>query len=144
MQRYTKFIYLQIYLSHIRQKFLLIFGMLIIISYLFCPHYVTDVFLHLSILGFNALEQPELRLGPCEIVLRILYLVICVAVEVVSEEPYALHIREQGCGVWQVLYLYGQQEGPSGFQISFCECPENIQVEIHVVQFPVILRRKSP
>ena len=60
---------------------------------------------------FDTLQQFELCFGAHEVVFRILNFIISIAVDIVRQEPYALHIGEEGGCVGQVLYLYRQQEG---------------------------------
>ena len=61
-------------------------------------------------MAFHALQQFELCPGAYKVMLRVLYFVVCVTVEVVGKETDALHVREKcGC-IWEILNLDRQQE----------------------------------
>lgn len=51
----------------------------------------------------HALKQFELRFRAYQVMFRILNLIICIAVDIIGKEAYALHIGEQGGRIGQVL-----------------------------------------
>lgn len=67
-------------------------------------------FLHFRSMFLYALKQFELRFRTYRVMFRILNLIICIAVDIIGKEAYALHIGEQGGRIGQVLYFYRQQE----------------------------------
>ena len=67
-----------------------------------------DEGLHLGVALLDAKEEVQLVVGADEVVVGVLALPILVAAEVVPKESDALHVREEGRGVRQVLYLDGQ------------------------------------
>ena len=69
---------------------------------LFC-----DEGFHFGQVLLGALEELELSLGADEVVFGILDFVVGVAVDIVCQEAYGLHVREECCCVGQVLYFDG-------------------------------------
>ena len=89
---------------------------------------------------FYALKQFELRLRAYQVMFRILNLIICIAVDIIGKEAYALHIGEQSGSIGQVLYLYRQQERFGRLQITFCECLEYFHIEVHIREVFIIFQ----
>ncbi len=87
-----------------------------------------------------ALKEFELRFGAYEVVLRILDFVVCVAVDVVSEEADGLHVGEQSGGIGQVFDFDGEQEVLGGREVALGECLEDVHVELNVVEVLVIFQ----
>ena len=56
---------------------------------------------------FDALEEVELIVGAHKVVGGVLTLPVLVAAQIIPQETYALHVWEEGHGVWQVLHLDG-------------------------------------
>lgn len=54
-----------------------------------------DELLHLCLVLTSLEEEVPLVAGTCEVVLRIRALPVVIAVEIVPEEAYCLHVREQ-------------------------------------------------
>ena len=71
--------------------------------------------------------------------LRILNLIVCIPIDIIRQEAYALHIREECHGKRQVLDLYGQEERLSRLQVSLGERLENLLIEAYLLYVRVIL-----
>ena len=67
--------------------------------------------LHLVLMRQHVTEECHLIACPDKIVLRIGDLVIGVTVDIVCEETYSLHEREQGGSIWQIVPFYRCKEG---------------------------------
>lgn len=58
---------------------------------------------HLAVVFLHALQQAVLGVGAYEVVVGVFYLVIGVAVDIVCQETYGLHIRKQGNSIGQIV-----------------------------------------
>lgn len=90
----------------------------------------------------GALQQPQL--GPCahKVVQFVLCFVVSVAVDVVGQEPHALHIGEQRGGVWQMIGLDRQKETARRLDVSARECTEYVHVEADVLKVRIVLKAR--
>jgi hypothetical protein len=61
-------------------------------------------------MSLYATIEGKLIVGTHEIMLWIFNLIICVAIDIIGEESDALHIREQGYRIRQVLGFYRREE----------------------------------
>ena len=75
--------------------------------------------------------EGQLVAGAVQVVGGILDLVVGVAIQVVGEEPHALHEGEQRHGIGQQLYLQGCEEVTCRLQVASGESLENLRVEAH-------------
>ena len=87
----------------------------------------------------RALQQPELCPRAHKIVLLIARLVVCVAVDIVGEEPHTLHIGEQRGGVRQAGCLHRKQERARLSDVSPRKSAEDVHVEADVSGVGVVL-----
>ena len=70
--------------------------------------------------------------------LRIFCLVISVAIEIIGEKSYSLHIGESFGGIGEELYLKRVEETSCAFKVSFGELPEHIHIELHIGSVRII------
>jgi hypothetical protein len=74
--------------------------------------------LHLPAVFFQFLQQFQLRFSPLEVMFGKMDFVIRIAVEVIGEETYRLHVSEQAGAERQVFYFDGQEEIAGCFEVS--------------------------
>lgn len=82
----------------------------------------------------NTTEETQLILRAHQIMLVVVNLIIGVAVDVVGQEPHALHVGEKLGGIRQILCLYGFQKALSRFEIALRERLENVHPKVYLVK----------
>ena len=88
---------------------------------------------------FNLLEESKLVACPVEVVGWVLYLVICVAIDVVSQEAHTLHEREECHSIGQVLLLHRGEEAVGRLKISLGESLKDVTAELHLADIRTVL-----
>ena len=98
-----------------------------------------DKFFHFGSVCLDALQQLELVASPDKVVVGVLYFIIGVAVDVVGEEAYSLHVGEQRCGIRQVFDFHRGEKSFGARQVAFGECLEYLHVKLNAVNIGVVL-----
>jgi len=104
--------------------------------------YAIDHLFHLIGVRTCFLKQPPLCPRPHEVMRRVLYFIIGVAVDVVGEETHGLHVGKQRGGIRQQLLFKRREERLCAFQIALRERLEDRHVEVDVIQVGVILNTR--
>ena len=76
-----------------------------------------DVVVHLQLFGLQPLQQPELCFGALPVVLGVFDLVVVVAVEVIGQEAYGLHVGQQQRSVREQLPFDRREKGCGAFDV---------------------------
>ena len=98
-----------------------------------------DVVVHLQLFGLQPLQQPELCFGALPVVLGVFDLVVVVAVEVIGQEAYGLHVGQQQRSVREQLPFDRREKGCSAFDVPFGKGTEDVHVDIDPVQIGIVL-----